>query len=376
MQAIKSSQQAIKENNLKLVFKLISENDEISRAAIKKKTRLSATTVSALVEELIENGLVAERGVANTNKTGRKAISLIVQKDGGCFASVSILRSKVKLYILDLSINIVSIHEARYKGGSPLSPLIADLIRRAVDECKIPLLGISVGVAGVIRNNRVVSSTVVDIDTDEDICGQLNSEFHVPVFLSNSSSLIAYAEKEFGTSGALNLISVDISDGVGAAIVTDGHIFTGAAGLAGEFGHLSVDFKGEPCSCGSFGCLETIASVPAILKAAKAKLGIEAAALSDINRQLAEGNGDVISLIASTAEVLAFGLNSLINIIDPEAVVIGGEIKELGDYFLAPLKAKLKSISLEGRNTKVIYSTLSEDAEAKGGAKYVFDNIF
>jgi Transcriptional regulator/sugar kinase len=185
--------------------------------------------------------------------------------------------------------------------------------------------------------------------------------------------LIAYAEKESGLNIS-NLISIDIGDGVGSGLVIGGKLFLGSSGMAGEFGHICVDIGGMQCGCGSRGCLESYISIPAIINKVSKITGT--AALEDILTELKKGNASVIKIIDETAEILSYGINNIINFIDPELIIIDGNIKIFGDYFLRPLIKYLSQKKLLNRLVTVRYSEIEGNAVTLGGAKYAFDTIY
>ena len=186
-----------------------------------------------------------------------------------------------------------------------------------------------------------------------------------------------WAEKEFGAGvGVLNLVSIEISDGVGAGIVLDGDIYTSLNGVSGEFGHVSVDYKGPKCKCGNFGCLEMYVSVPAIIKKTEESLGRNLQGINELKELLDKDNTEAKNVVDEAAKTLAFGINNLVNIIDPEVVVIYGKLSRLGDYILSPLLKYSESLSLSPVATEIKYSLLDDDAVTRGGAKYAFDKFF
>ncbi len=377
MSASVNSQQLIKENHLKLVFSLIHEVDGISRADIKKLTKMSATTVSALVEELIGKGLVVESGIKSANTSGRKAISLSVNPSGGYFAVATVSGNHFRLCLFDLSFNEIFSKKMRYDSSQPISDLLVDFLKENVTvENHGELLGITLGVPAIIDSEKnVVSSTVLNIIPGDNFYKAVCESFpDSRVAICNNSALSAYAEMEFGEIDAENLISVDISDGVGASAIVGGAPFLGSAGMACEFGHVSVDMNGKRCRCGSRGCIETLVSVPAILEKASEICSGEITA-SDLVR-VASKSSDLTLYIDKVCNTLAFGINNLINIFDPEAVVISGDILILGESFISKLQTAISKLSLPGRKVTVEASTLGDNAEFKGGAKYIFDCLF
>lgn len=374
----KSSQQSIKEANLKLVFGLICREESLSRADIKKITKLSAATVSSLVEELMDLGLITEVGTKEVATSGRKAILLNVNPEGGYLAGIEISASQIILDLYNLRFEKVLHKEKEIKSGDAVLHSMADFLKKEASSHKI--LGIAVGVPAVINpaDNSVVSSTVVDIETDINLVDFLKPDFPgAEIDLCNTSGLIAYAEKEFGAGvGVLNLVSIEISDGVGAGIVLEGDIYSSLNGISGEFGHVSVDYKGPKCKCGNFGCLEMYVSVPAIIKKTEEFTGKKINGISELKELLDKDDTNAKTVVDEAAKTLAFGINNLVNIIGPEVVVIYGKLSRLGDYILTPLLKYSESLSLSPVATEIKYSLLDDDAVTRGGAKYAFDKFF
>lgn len=367
---VKASQQLIKESNMRLVFRLIHKHGTISRADIKKITGLSATTVSSLVEELIDEGLVNECGIKNSNTSGRKAVLMQVCPDGGYFVGIDIQKSQIVTDVYALDFTSVFHITVPVVSGENLAMGIMHSIGAASRGRRI--FGITIGLPGVIdpESNTLVSSTVLHAEDAADIYTTVSDAMpQTKVYIKNNSGLIAYAEKEFGTHGlSNNLVSIDIDDGVGAGILIDGAIYDGG-GMAGEFGHISVDYHGKRCQCGNYGCLELIASLPAILE----KTGCYC--INQLRDKLDSGDDTMVNAIDDVAKALAFGINNIVNLIDPESVVIGGSIRALGAHLLEPLKKYFDEIALI-KNKTIEYSVLECNPVTIGGARFAFDGMF
>lgn len=378
MQITKSSQQTMKESNLNIVFSLIYEIDGISRADIKKITKLSATTVSALVDELISAGYVVEGGAKDASTSGRKAISLSVNGRGGHFVVITASANHFTIRVFNLALEILHYNRVRYDRERSLSKQMIEFIKASLSgiEDSGKLLGITVGLPAIIDNDyNVLYSTVLSLTKGDFIYFSLSMAFaETKVVICNTSGLLAYAEKEFGDTEANNLIAIDIGEGVGAAILLDGMLYTGSKGMAGEFGHMSIDIGGEKCSCGGRGCLETAISIPAILNKCS-EVSKEILSIEDV-AELYPTNPKIREIIDEVSKILAFGINNIINIIDPDAVVICGELKVLEEVMLGAVSRYLKELSLFERNIPLSFSKIDTDTEFKGGAKYVFDCLF
>lgn len=368
---IKSSQQVIKESNIKLVFGLIHKHGPISRADIKKRTGLSATTVSSLVEELLANGFVSECGIKSSTTSGRKAVLLHVNSDGGYFVGIDVQNGMIVADTFALDFTPVFHTTVPTTTDEKIALGILRAISTATRARRI--LGITIGLPGVVdtASNTVVSSTVIDAETANDIYQTVADALpEAKISLRNNSGLIAYAEKEFGGHGEIsNLVSIDINDGVGAGIILDGAIYDGANGMAGEFGHITVDYRGERCKCGSYGCLELTASVPSLLKRSSCN------SLDALIAKIEKREEVTVNVIDNVAKALAFGINNIINIVDPEFIVISGSIRILGDYLLEPLKSYIQQIAFI-KNKKIEYSAIESNAVTLGGARFSFDEMF
>lgn len=375
----KTSQQMIKDANLKLIFNLIGEHDPISRADLKKITGLSATTVSALCEELTEKNLIIETGVKKSVTSGRKAILLSVNPYGGYFCGIE-LASSLRLEVYDLNFKRIASVKEKVANWQQIAAQILAMLKGLSPQLTQHgrLLGLSIGAPATIdtQSRRIVSSTVLEqLDANEDLVAELEAALpEIPVLLCNDSALIAYAEKEFG-SHVSNLVSIDISEGVGSGIVIDGNMYAGTAGMAGEFGHVSVDLNGPRCKCGSFGCLESMVSIPAVMKRIYAATGREMTP-AEVGEACRKGDGVLSEIMTDTARVLSFGINNLLNLLDPEAIVLGGEFKEFGDAVLVPLQHFLAEKALPGKKISVQFSSVEGNAVTLGGARYAFDVRF
>lgn len=366
----KSSQQLIKEANMRMVFGLIHKHETISRADIKKITSLSATTVSSLVEELMAEGFVVERGMKKTNTSGRKAVLLKVNSDGGFFLGLDVQKTCIYAALCGLDFSLKETIEIPVAKGETLVLGIMRAISRLAKGKRI--LGITIGLPGIIdpKTNTVVSSTVLAAEDAKDMYLILKEAMpDVNIYIKNNSGLTVLCEKEFGGFEDINnIISVDIDDGVGAGILIDGVIYDGS-GLAGEFGHISVDLKGERCSCGNYGCLELYSSVPVMLEKTNCS------SLKELRNKLDEKDKKTVLELLEITRVIAFGINNIVNLLDPEMIVIGGSVKVLGDAFLDMVKNHFNDIALI-KDKNIVLSSISVNPVILGGARYAFDMMF
>ncbi|NLM79335.1 MAG: ROK family protein, partial [Ruminococcaceae bacterium] len=273
----------------------------------------------------------------------------------------------------------------------------ADTISRMLQAHRVNsrrLLGISIGIPAVIdyTTRQVLRSTVLPVSGNLSFMEPLQQCFPRSfISLGNQSGFCAYAEKTSGAYESLDhLIYLDINIGVGAGLIIDNHIFSGSGGMAAEIGHTTVDVHGRRCKCGNLGCLETMVSVPAIKGRILSALVL---GRDSLIKDLVQGDVQNIDLgvlaaayhqrdklaveiVHETADYLAAGINNVINLFDPQIVVIGGPLQLLGDSFLNRIRLRLKIVSLRpGREADVHYAVLHEQVVHLGGVRYVLDHV-
>lgn len=333
--------------------------------------------MSSLVEELQSEDLVEEVGLNDTSMVGRKAVLLRLNPKGAFFLGIEITNTHLKSDLYDLSFKVVKTRETEFEGSTDLTLKLIDLIEKTKSIAQDRLFGVTIGVPALVdsEDQRVVSSTVMETLPDRNIY-KIVTELVPDAFVSlkNNSSFVVYAEKE-NHKNVKNLFSIDINDGVGAGLVVDGELVVGQHGLAGEFGHLSVDFNGEKCACGNRGCIEGLVSVRAILKKMSDKLD-KKITLSEAVALLDKGNETIKGIVDESARILATGINSVLNLVDSDLVVINGEIKALGEHLITPLKAHIEKTCFRKRRIQVEMSACSGNSVTLGGAYYAFRTYF
>ena len=391
--------QLIKENNFALVFNMIYRHRSISRAQLAKITKLSPTTVSSQVDELLKKDLVVETGTGDMGTSGRKPIMITINENGCYVVSVEMTEEGYNCCLYNLLCRCLCSRHCPVTDFSLISDAITETIHDMFGQCGIPenkLIGISIGVPALIdyEKKRIITSTVVPIDGSNDFYARIKANFEsVPVLMENESGFRAYAEKSFVNGESIkNLIFIDIGTGIGAGIIIDGNLYRGAFGLAGEIGHMSIDVNGPRCKCGNHGCFEVMAGIPSMIQKVLFAVMSGRETLvrdmihGDLNRISvdligeAAKKGDPLALevIDDNARSLACGINNVINLLNPQTIVIGGEIEKLGTGFLKQVKEYLSGIELRpnAAGINIRYSRLKENTSALGGARYLLDNVF
>jgi N-acetylglucosamine repressor len=388
--------QLIKENNFTLVFSMIYKYRSISRAQLAKITRLSPTTISSQVDVMLQKNLIVETGAGEMGTSGRKPIMININEDGYYVVSIEITEEGFHCFLYNLLCECISSEQYLVEDFTCLSDHIINAVSEIINKCNITeekLIGIAIAVPALIDydKNRIITSTVVPIDENNDFLLKTQERFSsIPVLLENESGLRAYAEKTFANGN--NLVFIDVGVGIGAGIILDGNLFRGSFGLAGEIGHMTIDINGPKCKCGNRGCLEAMSGIPSMIQ--KILFAIMSGRdtiisemihndLNKINIGVIKGAADkndelALEVIKDNARTLAYGINNVINLINPQTIVIGGEIEELGPVFLEQVKEYLAEIGLKPNTSKVNirYSNLKGNTSTLGGTRYLLNTVF
>lgn len=389
------SQLMVKERNLKRLFDLIVTEKEISRAGLATKTKLSPTTVSTLIDEMIEHNLIITSGVEQSTRIGRKGILLKVNSERLQIPTIAWERKGFRYILYDLACNEVENFYFPIAEHANYVELLHNLIIEKSKEINQETLGalcITIPAIVDLKSHKIIS-TVLDVKDQEDFLVDVRKIFSArPVIIGNESAFYAYAEKEFVLHRKVqNLVYINVNVGVGAGIIYRGKIYRGSFGMAGEFGHTSVDMNGPLCACGNRGCLERLISTPRIIERA-----VEAvqAVHSTILSELCDGKYDqvtleqvakafmlrdqgVVTAMEEISTILAFGINNVLRIFDPEIIVIGGGIEIFGEEFLSLVKESVarNGSSVISSGVQIVYTKLAPTCKNRGAAKYYIDNI-
>ena len=387
----------IQELNRFIILDTIRRYGPISRSEIAKRNNISPTTVTSAVRRLLRDGLVCEDGVGKSNG-GRKPILIRFSPDSRFLIGVSISNSAIKIAEMNLAAEVCrkKVFPVRALTGQSIIAYVLKSIGQFLSEYSslTKCIGISIispgivdAVQGVIRYNSKLR--LKDIPLKEIV----ERRFKLKTWLENDTNAILLAEKKFGAYAKYeNLAYITIADGVGAGIVINGSIFRGYRGGAGELGHTSIDWDGIHCDCGNIGCLENYVSWPAIYSKV---LSFITKGKHTVMLELAEGDvtrispyifrcaldkGDQVAkdIMEDTATYLATGIVNLVNLFNPEIVILGGEIV-YDNYFLLSRVKKLvsqRALNILTDGLEICPTSLGEDFEVIGSAAVILQDIF
>lgn len=378
------------------VLETIYSQGDASRKGLAEKIGFAPSYIGALVAELRHRGLVEEGG-RSPSRAGRRRVLLHVVPNLAHLVGIRIGRANTRIVVTDLPGRIVSQKQLPtdiWKGEQH----VFDLINREIDAALAidPLVkGIGIAISGVIDRNSgtVLFWPKVPGWTNVPLKRKVQTRYGLPVVVEDSVRTMALAEKRFGQAKKYsNFAYVVVSMGVGAAIYIENRLYMGANDLAGELGHTTIDERGDICSCGNRGCLEVYASGWAIIN--RVKSGLQQGVHSSL-APLMEDHPEKISIeaIVNAAKLrdqlaqtvlweaglhLGTGVATIVNLLNPEAIVLGGEIPRAAKGFLLkPLFHSFRGRAFHRsvRNLKVTVSRLGGESGAVGAAILVAEKM-
>jgi len=342
----KATRQDTRTQNRRLVLQQVFNDSNTTRADIARATGLTPATVSHLIAELLDEGLVIETGTGSS--AGGKPPTLLDLNAGAqSLISIDLSDGTLTGSILDLrgtKTHLTAPPLAFGRGDIAVQQLF-DAIDTLFAATSTPVLGLGIGTPGVVESDGTVIEAS-NLGWRNIPLGRLLSDrYDVPVSVLNNSRAAALAEYSFGGHDAENLVVVKIGNGIGAGIVIDGRIHRGEDSAAGEIGHVVVDPDGPECFCGKFGCLETVAAIPSLMRTLGSRLPDTNSTPSELLKRAAEeagsGNTFVQTVLDDTGRNLAKVLSTTVAILDIHKVVITGLIAALGQPFLAHLHGEI-----------------------------------
>ena len=355
--------------NASLVLRAIYDLGPISRAEIARLTGLTRTSVGELVGELEQDGLARE--VGRGPSTGGKAPTLVSLVDGARdVVTLDLGEHTFTAALLDLrgEVRRRTSRDLEGRDGDAAVTVVEDLIDEILAGPHQPILGIGVGAPGIVAGDGTIRWAVNLSWTDLPLGTILADRYHLPTIVANDSRAAALATFLFGGDHRPDsLVAIKVGRGIGAGLVLDGQLFSGDGDGAGEIGHIVVEPDGAECHCGRFGCLETVASAPAILLAAE-KAGLPTTTLPELAAAAARGDDVALAVVRTAGRALGQAVANLIGILDVREIVVHGTVTALGDPWLDAIRdeATRRSLGPLARETRIIDGGIGDDLTLLG----------
>lgn len=392
----KGDQRLIQELNRLKVLNKIRRGGPISRIDLAKQNQLSPSTVAAAVQELIREGYVTEIG-AGSSSGGRKPILLRFNPDNHVLIAAAITNSELLLARMNLEAKILtrssySIH------GLKGEAVVAFLLEKLDDFLaeygeQTACIGISVTVPGVVRNEQgiVLYNTKLGM-TNVPLQRILEERYGMKIRLENDMNSVALAERQFGEYAYPNLIYISIGDGLGSGILINDTLLRGKHGGAGEFGHTSVNRSGVRCECGNVGCLDSYISWIAVYSRILTAITSGRPTLIDelsggdytrivpeiYKEALRRGDRLAIDINEEIAEQLGAAIVNLINMFNPEALILGGEMGRDNLQLLDKVREYINKYAMPILKEGIVVglTSLGEDDKLVGAAAVLLQDLF
>jgi predicted NBD/HSP70 family sugar kinase len=332
----KATHQLTKQHNRDLVLKTIFDNKTISRAEIARITKLTRTTVSDVVARLMAEGLVEEVGLGSSIG-GKSPILLSLVADSRYLIGLNLGQNKFIGAVINLRGEIketmeVEVHD---NNGEKALQLVYQILDQLVRRRLQPIVGIGVGAPGLINTGEGIVVNAVNLEWKDLPLGKLlQARYQMPVTVLNDSQATAIGEYVYGGEHKLdsNLIVVNVKHGIGAGILINGQLFQGDGGGAGEIGHVVVQQDGALCRCGKRGCLETLASVRAVIQRAQMD------SLEAVEAAFRAGDSKVRQIVLEAGRYLGISLASLIGTLNIQKIGLTGDMTQFGELWLESVK--------------------------------------
>jgi glucokinase-like ROK family protein len=379
------SLRSLRELNRRRVIDALRDRGRASRAEIARATGLSRSTVSSIVSDLIESGLLTEHadetGVAHGEAGGRPPVLLSLNPAAGLAVGIDFGHTHLRVAVSDLSHDVLAegrreldVDHSAEEGLDAATELVEEVLREA-EVGRNGVLGVGMGLPGPInRATRTVgSSSILPGWVGVDAAAEMERRLRLPVHVENDANLGALAEYVWGSGqGHSDVIYIKLSSGVGAGLLLGGRLHEGASGTAGEIGHTPAQQGTAICRCGSRGCLETVASARAIAEQLGASRG-EPVSTHELLQLTADGDPAAARLIAEAGREIGVALAGLCNLINPDCVIIGGDLSAAGELVTEPVSESIRryAIATAAEQVTVVAGVLGDRAEMLGALALV-----
>lgn len=378
---------SLRRANRAALLALLRESGPLHRAALARQAHLSRSAVSTIVADLLEEGFVTEVAEVDgqqeslSSSRGHRGGLLTMNPMAGLALGVDFSYACVRVVLADLAHTVLAettadlVADQGFHDSLELAVGLVDKVLGDAGGNRAFVLGAGLGVPGPVHEARGEIGAASNSAGWEHVraVDDFTSRLGVPVAMDNTSHLASLAEVVWGAgAGYKNVIYLKLSTGIGAGLMLDGRIFRGAVGSAGEIGHVTVDDGGPACRCGNRGCLEVYAGVPAVVAALRPALGADLT-ISGVLDATAAGNRACLRVLSDVGGLVGRVVASACNLLNPEIIIVGGDLAAAGDALILPLAAAVRQhalpIATEGLN--VVVGHLGARAGALGAVALV-----
>lgn len=368
----------MKSLNQKKILNILHSNP-CSRADLARLTGLSRAAITIITDKLAEMQYVIE-GEPILGKVGRKSFVLKLNPDIYHIIGINISRKTYSLGIFDFCGNLL-FHTDENLCQTPQKTLeqIADTLSHVLAESSFSgdLLGIGITAPGPldVENGRILNPPNFGLWAFINIADYFNEIFHCPVVLENNSNALALAEKAFGAGKHLSsFVELNIDSGIGSGVILNEKLYQGSSGFGNDFGHMSINYSGEPCHCGNIGCAELYASIPNILKFASIS-GCSYNSWKEIVDDAYLNEPRAAAVFEKEAGFLSLIITNIVNILDVDTIIITGDVAYRSELLLKQLRILVNQRILARviKQVSIESTGITEHAEIISSANLMFE---
>ena len=392
-----SDRASIRRTNLGLILRLLRDSGPRSRTRIAADTGLPKPTITNLISELAELGLVREAQEERSGAVGRPGLLVEIDGQGFCGIGVEVSVGYLSTVALTLRGDTVYQHRVALDVGAAGPEAVLDraahLVRealRAIGAVGARCVGVTLAATGVVDPAEGTVTYAPSIAwSDIAVVAGLRHRLGAgtpPLSLENDAKLGAIAEYLLVQDQDIHdMLYITGAAGIGGGIISGGRLLRGSTGYAGEIGHMPLRPDGHPCACGRNGCWETMVGMTALLRQAadpsdsihNPSLDLETR-LAEVDRRAAAGDARTLRALEHVADDLALGLALLIDVLNPRAVVLGGYFAHLGEHLLTRVQAGVRKrvMAPNAGGCEILLSTLGFTAPARGAAYLALDQVY
>lgn len=378
------TQEQIKEINRINVINTIKEKGEVTKLEISKLLGLSLPTVTANVNSLMEEGIIEQAGIAESTG-GRKPLVLKFVSDARFSLGVEITPEKIKIVLMNLDAQVMERISFPYEAGKSFEENLS-LVKEGVNNLisqtgvqRTKVLGVGFALPGLVDEESKVLENAPNIGVRDYSFESFEKELELPVFMENEANAGAFAEIITGhAKGKDNVIYISVTEGIGTGIMINGRIYKSHHKKAGEFGHMRISDEALACNCGRTGCWELYSSKKAMMRYVKEVTGKDMSSFKEVFSAGASHTDHIEEAIEKYMGKLFIGIENIILGLNPEYVIIGGELGSFEKEVYAVIgdEDRLKSSFMAYEGTKISFSSLKGDGPLMGAALLPLETVF
>ena len=365
------------------LFQLLRDGTPRTRAELAKSTGLARSTIATRVDELMRLGLIAPVADA-VSSGGRPPSQFALNPRARVVLAVDLGASHATVAVTDLTGVVLAERSQRLEISLGPEAVLSRVVEAAealfaeAGRDRRSLVAIGMGVPGPVEHStgQPVNPPIMPGWDRFDVPGWMQQHFRVPVLVDNDVNIMALGERAVAWPAAEHFMFVKVATGIGAGVISGGQLLRGAEGVAGDIGHVRVARGGDvPCHCGNVGCLEALASGPAIARDLRAR-GIDAADADDVVDLVKRGRTEAIHAVRQAGRDIGEVLNACVSLLNPSVIALGGSMARVGEHLIAGVREVVytRSTPLATKQLSIVASSVAADAAVLGAGMLAIEH--